>query len=276
MTNSEIKALLSLLDDEDVEVISHVSEKITSLGVKIIPHLETEWEESFNPTKQKRIENIIHSLQFNSLKQKLALWAKSEEQNILEGAYLIATYQYPDFSIEDVKKDIEQMYYDIWLSLDSNLHPLDQVKKLNIGIFQKLKFSANTKNFHSPSNSMINIVLENKKGNPISLCIIYLLIAQKLNMPIYGVNLPNLFVLTYKDEQNQFYINVFNKGLIFSKADIDTYIQQLNLKSRESFYEPCTNLDIVRRILRNLINSFEKLGDLEKVAEIRELFNSIK
>lgn len=275
MTNSEIKALLSLLDDEDTEVITHVSEKIASLGNEMIPYLEVEWEESLNPTKQKRIEDIIHSLQFEVLKEKLLIWAQSEEKDILEGAYLIATYQYPDLDLNALKKDIEQIYYDVWLEMDNDLHPLDQIKKLNIAMFQKLKFSANTKNFHAPSNSMINIVLESKKGNPISLCVIYLLIAQKLNMPVYGINLPNLFVLTYKDEQNQFYINVFNKGLIFSKSDIDTYIHQLNLDTQDSFYEPCTNYEIIQRMLRNLINSFEKLGDLEKVAEIRELFSHI-
>jgi len=157
--------------------------------------------------------------------------------------------------------------------METGLHPLDQVKKINLGIFQKLRFSANTKNFHAPSNSMINIVLEKRKGNPISLCIIYLLIAQKLNMPIYGVNLPNLFVLTYKSGQHQFYINVFNKGLIFSKADIDTYVRQLNIESQKAFYEPCSNKDIIQRVFRNLIHSFERLGDLEKVAELKELYN---
>jgi len=273
MTDSEIKALLSLLDDEDAEIFSHVSEKIRSIGSGIIPHLEKEWEESLNALKQKRIEDLIHQLQFSQLKQMFLTWRDSEDRNLLEGAYLIALYQYPDLNFLDLKKDIEQIYYDVWLGLESDLHPLDQVKKINAGIFHKLKFSANTKNFHAPSNSMINIVLETKKGNPISLCLIYLLIAQKLKMPIYGVNLPNLFVLTYKNDRHQFYINVFNKGLIFSKADVDTYIRQLNLEPQASYYEPCDNVDIIQRMLRNLIHSFDKLGDLEKITELRELLN---
>ncbi len=65
---------------------------------------------------------------------------------------------------------------------------------------------------------MINQVLESKKGNPISLAAVYMLIAQKLKLPIFGVNLPNLFVLIYKSEELNFYINVFNRGVIFSKT----------------------------------------------------------
>jgi regulator of sirC expression with transglutaminase-like and TPR domain len=142
-------------------------------------------------------------------------------------------------------------------------------------IFSKLKFSANTKNFHAPGNSMINVALESRKGNPITLCVIYLLVAQKLKMPVYGVNLPNLFILTYKSNDLQFYINAFNRGLIFSKTDIDNYISHLHINPMDIFYQPCSNLDIVKRALRNLIISFEKIGDHQKVEEVKGLLQSI-
>jgi regulator of sirC expression with transglutaminase-like and TPR domain len=122
---------------------------------------------------------------------------------------------------------------------------------------------------------MINVVLESKKGNPIALCVIYMLIAQKLKMPVYGVNLPNLFILTYKSEETQFYINVFNRGLIFTRQDIDEYINNLNLASNPIFYEPADNIEIVKRVLRNLMVSFEKLGEHIKTEEVQLLLNSL-
>ena len=93
-TNSELKALVSLLDDDDVEVVQHVEDRIMSLGTYIIPYLEFEWENSFNPTVQKRIEEMVHSLQFELLKEKLYAWRMSEKQDLLEGMWLINTYQY--------------------------------------------------------------------------------------------------------------------------------------------------------------------------------------
>lgn len=111
---------------------------------------------------------------------------------------------------------------------------------------------------------MINVVLESRKGNPITLCVIYMLVAQKLKLPVNGVNLPNLFILTYKDDNHQFYINAFNRGLIFSKQDIENYIHELHLVPQKSFFEPCNNIEIVRRALRNLIMSFEKWANTPK------------
>ncbi|WP_332910397.1 transglutaminase-like domain-containing protein [Algoriphagus boritolerans] len=110
-----------------------------------------------------------------------------------------------------------------------------------------------------------------KKGNPISLCAIYLLVAKKLGLPIYGVNLPNLFVLTYKSADITFYINAFNKGLTFNRQDIFNYLDHLKIEPKAYFFEPCTHLDMILRSLRNLGNSFEKLGEANKVEEVKEM-----
>ncbi|MDH4058936.1 MAG: transglutaminase-like domain-containing protein [Cyclobacteriaceae bacterium] len=271
MSERELKALVSLLDDDDDQVVSHVEDKIRSLGKEVIPFLEQEWESNFNPQVQQKIEGLIHELQYELLKYRIKEWYESKDQDLLTGLWLIATYQYPDLEFDSLKHELEQIYYDAWLEFKPDLYPIDQVKVLNGVLFNKLKYSANTKNFHSPSNSMINSVLETKRGNPITLCVIYMMVAQKLKLPIYGVNLPNLFVLMYKDGPNTFYINVFNKGLIFSKQDIENYIHELRLAPQASFFEPCSNLEIVRRVFRNLIMSFDKMGEHEKAEEVKEL-----
>jgi regulator of sirC expression with transglutaminase-like and TPR domain len=166
---------------------------------------------------------------------------------------------------------MRQIYFEVWTAFQNDLLPYEQVRIINGVLFNSLRFSANTKNFHSPGNSMLSNVLDTKKGNPISLCSIYLLVAKKLGLPIYGVNLPNLFVLTYKSADASFYINAFNKGLIFSRKDIVNYLEHLNIDSREVFFDPCSNQDIITRVLRNLIVAFEKLGEIEKSEEIKEL-----
>ena len=272
MKDTELKALVSLLEDEDTQIVSHVEEKILSLGTTIIPFLEQEWEGNFNPHVQRKIEDIIHVLQYELVKERTKAWYESEDQDLLTGLWLIATYQYPDFELIKLKQDLEQIYYDTWLEFKPELLPFDQVKVINSVLFNKLKFGANTKNFHSPGNSMINTVLETKRGNPITLCVIYMLVAQKLKLPIYGVNLPNLFVLTYKDDTHtQFYLNVFNKGLIFSRQDIENYVNELHLAPQPSFFEPCSSLEIIRRVFRNLIMSFDKMGEHAKAEEVKEL-----
>jgi len=121
--------------------------------------------------------------------------------------------------------------------------------------------------------------MESKKGNQISLAIIYATLAQKLDIPVYGVNLPQHFILGYIDESKReehefgvlFYINAFNKGAIFGKHDVDQFLRQLNLDPQPGFYAPCSNVEIIRRVIRNLISAYENAGATEKVEELKEL-----
>lgn len=271
LTPGELNALVSLLDDSDREVRMHVRDRIISLGNDIIPFLEKKWENSFNPDIQKEIEELVHDLQFSLLKARLKDWRDTDDRDLLTGLWIINTYQYPDLEYAKLNAEMHQIYFDVWTAFKNDLSPYEQVRAINNVLFNTLRFSANTKNFHSPGNSMLSSVLDSKRGNPLTLCSIYLLVAKKLGLPIYGVNLPNLFVLTYKSSDVTFYINAFNKGLIFSRKDIFNYLEQLKIEPKDDYFEPCAHLQIMLRMFRNLENSFEKLGEADKVGEIKEL-----
>lgn len=272
---SELKALVTLLEDDDQEVVTHVEQKLMEIGTGVIPMLEQEWETTFNPLIQRRIEDLIHTLQFELVQERLTDWKENRQDDLLEGLWLVATFQYPDITLEEMRAQLQEVYIEVWREFKEDLTPFDQVRIINSVLYDKLKFRANTKNFHSPANSMISAVLESKRGNPISLCSVYLLVAQKLKLPIYGVNLPNLFILTYKTDVVNFYINCFNKGLIFTKEDIDNYLEQLQIGPQDLFYQPCTHLDIVLRSFRNLVVAFEKIGEFTRSDEVKTILKRL-
>ncbi len=289
MNKKEIFALISLLDDPDESVFQHVSMKFLSLGENVIPVLEDAWEHSFDTLIQNRIENIIHQIQFDIIKDELKHWAQPENQDLLEGALLIARYQYPDVDIPKIHKQIAQIKQDVWLELNDYLTALEKIKIINHIIFDVHNFSGNTTNYHAPQNSYINNVLESKKGNPLLLSIIYTIVAQSLEIPIYGVNLPEHFILCYVDVEvmgipttkgNEgsnvlFYINPFSKGAVFGQKEVDAFLMQLKLPPLAKYYEPCSNLEIIKRLLRNLIASYEKLGYPDKSEELKGLLGSL-
>jgi regulator of sirC expression with transglutaminase-like and TPR domain len=275
----EIASLIRLLDDPDMEVFEHVHDKLKSYGSEVIEYLEGAFEEAFDPIQQDRIANLVHEIQFGALKDDLKLWQQSGAFDLLQGALIINKYQYPDLDEQKVINQIEAIKRDIWLQMIYDASPAEHVKLINHVLYSIYGFSGNTANHQDPQNSYLSQVLETKKGNQISLAIIYSIIAQKLDVPIYGVNLPQHFILAYVDESMEndfeggilFYINAFNKGFIFGRRDVDMFLKQLNLKAEKQFYEPCSNSDIIKRILRNLISAYEALGSPDKVRELTEL-----
>lgn len=287
-SDQEISSLIQLLDDPDEGVYTHVRTKILALGEEIIPELESAWETNIlGVLFQNRIEQLIHDIQFEALLKNLTLWRESGATSLLEGVLIINRYQYPDFDEDEVLKTLEQIQQDIWIELNSNLTAFEQVKVINHILFEVYGFVGNTKNYHAPQNSFLNVVLETKKGNPLSLSLIYSIIAQNLDLPIYGINLPRHFVLGYLDRFSLyktnniyksdvlFYINPFSRGTVFSRKEIDHFLEQLKLEQDDRFYRPCTNVSIVRRALNNLENSYSKLGDQEKVVEIQRMIETL-
>jgi len=284
----KIKALINLLDDPNEEIFTTVKQTLLDEGVEAIPELEKAWDLSQELVLQSRIEDIIRNIQLKIIKNNFSVWAHSEKNDLLEGVYLIAKYQYPDLRFEDVREKIEIVKKDVWLELNENLTALEKVKILNHIIFDIHKFSLNNANFYSPQNSYINIVLETKKGNPLSLSIIYALIAQSLGLPIYGVNLPKNFILAYKEEISAlfafeeeseavlFYINPSNKGAVFGRKEIDYFLKQQKLSPEKSFYVPCSNAEIIIRLINNLIASYEKLSYNDKVSDLEEILTVLK
>ena len=279
----EINSLIKLLDDPDREIYEHIHDKILSYGGEVIEYLESAWEQAFDPIQQERIAKLVHEIQFRLVKDELKLWYHGGAFDLLQGALIINKYQYPDLDEQKVINQIEAIKRDIWLQMIYDSSPAEQVKLINHVFYNIHGFSGNTANHQDPQNSYLNQVLETKKGNQISLAIIYSIIAQKLDIPVYGVNLPQHFILAYVDETQEtefeggvlFYINAFNKGFIFARRDVDMFLKQLNLKAEKQFYEPCSNADIVRRILRNLISAYENLGSTDKVAELNELLEIV-
>ncbi len=285
MSLKEVIALITLLDDPDEVIYDQVKNRFVSLGPPAIPHLETAWENSFDAIMQKRIELIIHTIQFETLQKALKHWANEEQDDLLKGILILSRYQYPDLDENKIKRILQQIKQDVWLELHEDLTALEKIKIINHILFEVHMFSGNITNYHAPQNSFINHVLENKKGNPLMLSVIYMLICKELNVPVYGINLPQHFVLAYLndyanliDVNNKtlsnnilFYINPFSKGLMFNQKDIDQFLKQLNLEPEPKYYLPCSNIEIIKRCLNNLIFSYEKLGYIEKVQELKDL-----
>jgi regulator of sirC expression with transglutaminase-like and TPR domain len=278
MIDRELTSLLRLLEDDDTQVTSIVTNKILEKGAVVITDLEKAWESSDNQNFQRKIEDLIHGIQFNILKSDLSLWLREGTDNLLYGAFLVARYQYPDLEYIDIEEEIEILKRAVWIELHENLTALEKVRIINHILFAVNNFTGNTTNYFSPGNSFINQVLESRKGNPITLSVIYASIARKLDIPVYGVNLPLNYLLAYvvadyhEDPDNVlFYINPFNLGTVLGRKEIEHFLKEQKLDPLQEYFRPCSNRITIERILRNLFFAFEKQGQSQKVNEINDL-----
>jgi regulator of sirC expression with transglutaminase-like and TPR domain len=290
----EIEAMLYLLDDTDVEIVDQIENKLLDMGSSILPILEEHWQsDNLTVLHHERIFSILHKIKSSKILEEIVNWKSQADSTVIKGAFLIAKAFNPNVEYKSIENEIESLRMDVWIQLQNNLSAWERIRVLNDVFFQKYKYQGNREDYHSKNNSLIDEVIKNKKGSPVSLSILYLSVAQRLNLPVFGVNLPQHFVMAFmpsdfeestgdfseKYELNKedfigeplFYIDAFSEGLPFDKDRLETFLEEVKIKPQSQFYYPCNNLEIIQRIVRNLKYSFNQKGDEEKIELIEKI-----
>jgi regulator of sirC expression with transglutaminase-like and TPR domain len=172
--------------------------------------------------------------------------------------------------------------------MNENLTALEKIKVLNHIFFSVHKFNAESEGNDSVQHFFLSDLMDRKEGNATSMAMLYLSIAQYLKLPVFGVNLPGHLILAFTDDRHAlkdhdsyarddvlFYINPFNGGAVFTENEIDLYINQVKLESKENYYLPATNRTVVNRYLKELAKAYkreENAGKSERIDRLLELF----
>lgn len=286
MKKNDLLAHIKLLDDPDLKIYETISNNLINEGVELIPFLEIQWELQNNELVQERLENIISEIQFREIKKELTAWVESGGEDIIQGAYIVAKQNYPNLDIEDINTKVQQIYNEAWLEMHDNLTALEKIRIINHILFSSHKFRGKLSFFKDIKSSYLNIVFATKKGSPIMLSIIYMAIAQRLKIPVQGVNLYNNFILAYVDpvaakiaypEKNDdvlFYINPFNRGSVFEHKEIDKYLEQQKVEKHKNNYTPISNIKTIQVLILELIKISKTTENKPKFIErLRELYS---
>ncbi len=273
--NKEISALFHLIDDPDEEVFTSVSERIVSMGRAIIPNLENLWENTPDEEVQERIEMLIHKLHFRDLVADFSNW-KNGACELLEGALLIARYQYPEMLATTTLQEIEKIRRNIWLELNSYLTPLEQVNVITGILYSYYKLKGNEVAYDIGEDFLINKVIENKKGNAITNGILYLILCEMLDIPIKAINVPRQFILGYfdidynfpnptrqKSDKINFYVDPLN-GQIYSHKDVENYFKRISVPPTPSYFKQLGNKRIIQHLLEEYSKCFADAANLYK------------
>ncbi len=279
----KIKSLIHLLEDDDEETYKLIYPQIMEMGSDLMPFLLDAEERSISPILSSRLKEVYSELNLRSSIENLTDWKLHNSRNLFQGLTIISKYQYPRLEIRKVSEIINKIRQDLWLEINDNLTALEKIRIINHIFFDVYKFRGNTKDYYEPENSFINDILIRKKGNPLNLSAIYSILAQSVNIPTYGVNIPGNYMLVYVEKlyskpldsiQNSdvlFYINPFNRGEIHSQNDIFNYLKRINVPVEEQYYLPCSNIVTISRSLNNLINIYKNKGDTTKMRAYQKL-----
>ncbi len=260
LSESQRKALINLLGDDDPAIYRTVREKIMSIGEEA-----GEWLRplrlSSDPLLRRRSREIVQYFD----RQEADTWflafclKHGEEFDLEEGVWLLALTQYPDINVEAYRALLDNFAAEVKDHIDFSETGKEILTTLNNYLFDELGFTGDEENYYDPQNSYLNRVIDRRKGNPINLSLLYLLLARRLKLPMTGIGLPGHFICRYQSTASEIYVDAFHHGKFMTKADCIQYLMSGNHSLQDEFLAPVSTRRVLMRICSNLHQIYSQM-----------------
>ncbi len=175
--------------------------------------------------------------------------------DLAKAALYIAQEKFPELDIQEYLNALDTMAAEVHERLPEQRYPLKVIQTLNQYLFQDLGFIGNQNNYYDPFNSYLNQVIERRTGIPITLSVIYLEIAKRINFPMVGIGMPGHFLIRPEFQEAGIYVDAFNQGEILFPEDCEARLSQIYgqpMQLRAEFLQAVSPKQILARMLTNL------------------------
>jgi regulator of sirC expression with transglutaminase-like and TPR domain len=270
LSDGQKAALVNLLGDDDAAVYQTVRENILSYGQEATQWLRPHTLSS-DAVLRRRAQEIVQYLARQSADNHFLAFCLSqgEDLDIEEAAWLLAQTQYPEINLTAYQALFDSYASDLRERIDLSAGAEALLGAVNQYLFGELKFHGNEQNYYEPDNSYLNRVLDRRTGNPITLCLVYLLIARRLRLPIAGIGMPGHFLVRYQSSTAEIYIDAFNQGKLLTKADCVKYLLHTSHGFQESYLSVITSRRMLLRMCSNLHQIYVQLELTEETARVQ-------
>lgn len=181
-----------------------------------------------------------------------------------QAALLIAAEEYPHLEIEKYLEQLDTLAALAAARDEAGADPRTRLLRLNQLLFDELNFHGNTEDYFDARNSFLNDVIDRRTGIPITLSVVYIEIARRLGLPLYGVGMPGHFLVKYVDDEQTLLFDPFHGGRLLTEARCREMIEQMYdgaLLFQPSFLHAVTKQQILTRMLQNLKGIYARAQD---------------
>lgn len=268
-----------MLDDPDPYVQSEVRSRLYELGEHAVPLLDQQKSQTNDEEARELINEIIQWITYSNVEEDFLDVLEGGLGNMkqLEDAVLILSrFDNPTLRESEYKQKLDRFAKMIEDEVRYSLDESQKMHKVLDFVFNELEFSGSSSDYYNPHNSYLNRVIDRRQGLPISLALIVLFIGRRLDLPFHGMNMPIHFMLKYKGDKEEILIDPFDHGKIVTYNQCYYFLKQNGVEPKSEHFEISSEVAILARCIRNLINSYEKLDKVGKVEGLKKLLETVE
>lgn len=273
-SKSEIESLLLLLEDPDPFIQESVNSRLNELGENAVPILDEYRLEVKDEGERQKIGDIIHQLTFETLKTDFheILEAGVKNRKSLEkAAFTLARFGNPTLRKKEYSRKLDHYASMVEPTVRYRLDERRKMKQLVKFVFEDLNFGGDNEDYHNPKNCLLDQVIDRRRGLPITLSMIVMFLARRLDMPFYGINMPIHFMLNYVGDKEEVLIDPYDNGSIVTYDQCYFFLKKNNIEPKQDHFRIASDIEILIRCIRNLIHSYERMEQPMKVEDLKVL-----
>ena len=252
-------ALSSLLDDESPAVRNSLVNLFNDNPIKAQGFLNHVINGS-NDLLGKHARALQQELGWTNGKEDFVNFIRSRRYELETGWYLLDRTVFPNFDSSGTSLMLDKLADRVRELSISPMDPRQTCSILNRVLFHEYGFRGAGKNFEDPDNSFIHRVLDNKRGLPITLSLIYILVARRISFDLEPIGLPNRFMVGCFSQEIPFYIDVWAGGRFVELESMGSYLGLNTDECSGGILLPVSVAETLTRGCRNLVHHFALAG----------------
>lgn len=252
----QIKALIRLLDDDDVNVTDHVQTQLRTAGPAAAPYLEAASSDHPVPTIRRASRGLLDRIRSDEIEHQWVTLQTAPDGNALEeGAFLLERLIHPDRIAEQqrARAELELLSAGAREAVSAHADIAVRVDELRRYIHETSRFRGNTENYYDPENSFLSQVLSRRTGIPITLALVYLSLAHRIGIPLVGVSMPMHFLVGYQLDSAYRYLDPFFDGREVSRGECMVLLERAGFDPVDDYMKPAPVVATLERMAKNLI-----------------------
>ena len=265
-----LRSLVTLLEEEDPASLALVRSKILGVGAVIMPYLD-EMRHAATPEMAVRLESVAGELRFQDLRRDFARLSLAKTPDLEDGALLISRFGFADVDAAVYRSWLDRVAGAVAADMPADAGIGESMRRLSNHVFQALGFAGNETRYYDADNSYLSRVIDTRRGIPVTLTVLMLLLARRLRLPLYGVGTPGHFLAGFKDGSTALFIDCFRGGQLMTLSEVKRMLVRNGYDWRPELGKPVGSREILARMLRNLISIYQKTGAVDRAERLSTL-----
>jgi regulator of sirC expression with transglutaminase-like and TPR domain len=201
-----------------------------------------------------------------------------ETDSLIRAAIAVSMHELDDINPAEVEATLGEISREINSRTPSG-NPHAMVAQLHELLFEEWGFSGNTQDYYAPDNSYLPRVLQSRRGIPVTLALIYKAVAQQIGLSARGINAPVHFLAAVEVDGSWMIVDAFDGGRMLTRDEVFDRLDELtgtSLDRSDAMLATASHPQWLARIIRNLVQNFERAGRQADVLAMHELLELIK